>query len=670
MGNQITYNLSRRFSIFGFLGISVIAAAQVGLYLYISGVWLVKQEERANAEMSRAIANSIWPRYHQFFANAENLSTELLIGDPQAVALREDVMQRIEGLRIVKIKIYTQYGRVAFSTDRSQIGTKPEEGRGLLRALNGMVSSELTHRDEFSSFEGVIFDRDLVSSYIPVIISGQVVGVVEIYSDVSSILYNVETMGNMILALVTGMLLLLYIFLLMVVHRGDKIIKVHQHQEEALQRTRLHYVETHDLFTGLLNRNGFIELLNGQTDRIDQDSESAGVVSIRLERLKYFQDTLGQATADNLLSLVAERIRDVIGEKVELAQIESNELAFVIFEEVTPLKIQLIIAELRTAFARPFYPSSMAVTIPVSFGAAVRTGEHENMEDLWKNATIAMNHASVSITRDFFLFDQELEESWRKRLELEIDIGRAVMASEFELYYQPRVDSATGLLVAVEALLRWNHPDKGMIQPDSFIPLLEETGYIIEVGEWLIGEACRQGSIWHKEGRAGLRISVNISAKQFQSSQFLEVVRTALVDSGFNPASLELEITESIFISDPTVTAAVLHELKGLGVSLSLDDFGTGYSSLSYLMHFPLDCIKIDKSFITDLMVNQDHNNLTRAIILMARSLRLKVVAEGVETQEQDAMLREMGCDEIQGFYYSRPIAAGNLPYSFSGHQL
>jgi EAL domain-containing protein (putative c-di-GMP-specific phosphodiesterase class I) len=273
------------------------------------------------------------------------------------------------------------------------------------------------------------------------------------------------------------------------------------------------------------------------------------------------------------------------------------------------------------------------------------------------NAQLALGECESRGVKQSLYYDESMELKKQEALNLEVDIGQALQRREFVVYYQPKVGVQSGMVCGMEALVRWNHPRRGLVLPGGFIPLLEARGYIVELGRWVLQESCMQCQRWHEEGQDGLRVAVNVSLKQLLSRGFVEDVTSALQQSRLPATALELELTESILADDTAVVGERLRQLKALGVRLAIDDFGTGYSSLSYLMHFPFDTIKIDRAFIRDMMHNHTHAVLTGAIITMARSLNLSVVAEGVETVEQLARVQEMGCDEMQGFYFSPAVA-------------
>jgi EAL domain-containing protein (putative c-di-GMP-specific phosphodiesterase class I) len=290
------------------------------------------------------------------------------------------------------------------------------------------------------------------------------------------------------------------------------------------------------------------------------------------------------------------------------------------------------------------------------------------MEALVKNADIAMYRAKDQGRNNYQFYSAQMNKHTFERLAMESSLRRAVERNEFLLHYQPKLDLRNGAISGVEALVRWNHPDWGMVSPAQFIPLAEETGLIVQIGEWVLKTACEQSRQWRDQGIPGVRVAVNLSARQFAQKTLLRDIAKTIAESGLTPESLELEITESLVMQNAEHATETLQKLKAMGIILSIDDFGTGYSSLAYLKRFPIDCIKVDRSFIKDIPIDPDDMAITKGVIALGHSLRLKVIAEGVETVEQRDFLQANGCDEFQGFFFSKPLPAEEVTTLLRNH--
>jgi EAL domain-containing protein (putative c-di-GMP-specific phosphodiesterase class I) len=313
------------------------------------------------------------------------------------------------------------------------------------------------------------------------------------------------------------------------------------------------------------------------------------------------------------------------------------------------------------ALSKPFLLDGQEVFATASIGISLYPLDGENADQLLKNADTAMYHAKQSGRSNYQFYSQSMNATAGERLAIENRLHKAFERDEFLLHYQPLVSLGSGRIIGVEALVRWQHPELGLVPPAQFIPIAEETGLIVKLGEWVLQQACAQGRTWHDMGFAGLRVAVNLSARQLQTGSILPVVTRILLATDLTPGCLDLELTESMMMQDGESALTALRELRSLGVRLSMDDFGTGYSSLSYLRRLPLDTLKIDRSFVKDCTRNQEDATIIAAILAMAHSLKLQVLAEGIETEAQLTFLRGQGCDEAQGYFFSKPVPADEL---------
>ncbi len=419
---------------------------------------------------------------------------------------------------------------------------------------------------------------------------------------------------------------------------------------------RLQQLAQFDPLTGLPNRTLFYELLAKALVHATESNWVIGVMMLDLDRFKNINDTLGHGLGDLLLREFGDRVLHCLRSRDTVARLGGDEFALILLLPEGDLGAPVIASKIREALLEPFILEGHAVYVTASIGITFFPGDASDPETLLKFADTALYQAKDAGRDTYRFFTAAMNIQSRARLNLEIALRRAIDNEEFLLHYQPKVQVNTGRIVGAEALIRWNRPGHGMVPPVEFIPLLEETGLIVPVGTWVIGAACRQIAAWMRSSVGPLCISVNVSSRQFVNEDLEEKIVAALQQSGIKPELLELEITESSLMSNGERTITILRNLKGLGVKLSIDDFGTGYSSLSYLKRFPLDRLKIDIAFIREITTNPDDAAIALATISMAHSLKLRVVAEGVETESQLAYLRRHLCDEIQGYYFSRPV--------------
>ncbi|MDO9370351.1 MAG: EAL domain-containing protein [Sphingopyxis sp.] len=411
------------------------------------------------------------------------------------------------------------------------------------------------------------------------------------------------------------------------------------------------HVALHDGLTNLPNRKLFVEQLDQALARRRDDAQLM-IVYVDLDDFKVVNDTLGHPAGDALLRNVAAHLQGVLGEAI-VARLGGDEFAILLGDLPANENLAALADKLQGCFGRPIIIDGQQADASASMGIAVAPGDGLDGTTLMKNADLALYRAKRDGKATYHFFEQSLDEQARHRRQMELDLRLAIRDGGFELYFQPLYSMHEERLKAFEALIRWPHAE-GMISPVDFIPLAEETGLIVQIGEWVIREACRQAASWPDD----ISVAVNISPKQFQSQNLATIVLSALSSSGLPASRLELEITESIFIANVEKTLEALHSLRALGVRIALDDFGTGYSSLSYLRSFPFDKLKIDQSFVRDLTQGGNANAMIRAITTLADALGMETLAEGVEDEAQAEILRQEGCHQIQGYLLSKPIDA------------
>src|SRR3989344_4514680 len=657
------FRLTRTYSVASFFGIALVAIALSMFYRTIAVRSLIEHETQANVSLTQSFSNTLWPRYADFVARAAGIPPQELAQQPEVQSLREEVVQKFRGLQVVKIKIYNMEGLTVYSTEPRQIGENKAGNSGFQKARAGEVASDLVFRDHFSATEQVIENRNLLSSYIPVYKTpgGPVEGVIEIYSDVTTLVAEIERTEYTVLGGVTGLLLLLYLFLLMIVRRADRIIRSHENEERKAQAEQIHYMAYHDPRTGLANRALFKDRFQHAIAVARRTDKPVGVMFIDIDRFKVINDSLGHEGGDAVLVEAAKRIRACLRASDTACRLGGDEFTVILERLTSPDDAAEAGSRVLGRVSLSIKVGGREILVTASIGIAVYPGASQDIQRLLKDADAAMHEAKESGRNRYVFYTREMEARAQESLEYELGLRHALQNGEFQVYYQPRVNTASGKVTGVEALLRWQHPDRGMILPDDFIPLLEDTGLVIPVGEWVLGEACRQMRRWHDAGYRSLGMSVNLSMKQFRSGTLLAGVQRALAESGLPPEKLELELTESVLVDDTEQALELMHQLKKTGVTLSIDDFGTGYSSLGYLRRFPIDLLKIDGSFVRDVTRNRGDATITTTIAVMAKTLRLGILAEGVETREQARFLKTIGCHEMQGFLFSAPLLAEEL---------
>ncbi|MDP3842590.1 MAG: EAL domain-containing protein [Oxalobacteraceae bacterium] len=425
---------------------------------------------------------------------------------------------------------------------------------------------------------------------------------------------------------------------------------------------RFQDLANYDALTNLPNRTLLIDRVTQSISLARRTGQQLAMLCLDLDGFKFINDGFGHAVGDTLLKMVAARLKGAVRECDTVARLGGDEFALILFGLADDSRdVGSMAQRVLDTFAQPFIADAHELHVTASIGVSVFPSDGDTHDVLLKNADVAMHSAKERGRNCFQFYAQEMSLRAEQRVTLESALRTALERQQFEVHYQPKVDLRSGKVSGVEALLRWRHPEHGMVQPDSFIGLAEETRLIVPIGEWVLRTACAQTRKWHDMGFDDLSVAVNLSARQFEQQDIAQLVRQVLAETGLAARHLELELTESVLMSDSDVMLKALHEIKELGVVLTLDDFGTGYSSLSYLKRFPIDVLKIDRSFIRNVTTDVDDASLTKGIILLAQSLKMKTVAEGVETQGQLGFLSANKCDAVQGFYFSRPVTADAL---------
>ena len=444
--------------------------------------------------------------------------------------------------------------------------------------------------------------------------------------------------------------------------------------ERKRTERQIHQLAYYDALTGLPNREQFRKRTERALCAARRNSQRLALIFLDLDEFKYINDTLGHDAGDELLCNIADylqhsiRASDLVAKlntedasQASLSRLGGDEFTILLPDlgqtEVAAKVAERVLDQLR----RPIKIQGKEFFITASLGIALYPDDADSVDTLLKNADIAMYHAKQGGKNSYRFYAKHMDERVQARLSMESKLKRALEREELYLHYQAKVEIATGRITGVEALLRWRNAEMGLVSPARFIPVAEETGLIVRIGEWVLETACRQAQSWPQAGLVLGNIAVNVSSHQFRRGRLIETVEQTLASTGWDAQSLELELTESVIMENAEETIRVLNQLKAMGVTLSVDDFGTGYSSMAYLKRFPLDIVKIDRSFVSDIITDPNDATIVRAVIALARGLNLTSIAEGVETEQQLDFLRDHGCDQIQGYLVNRPVPAGQM---------
>ena len=538
-------------------------------------------------------------------------------------------------------------GPTAETTRKVKVSISPArpEGRGLsgaaFRSRQACISNDYLADQRASAFHAIIRgDGAKSGAAFPLLIRGQAVGVM-LFLSAEKDTFTPE-------------------FVELMQRLADNVSFALENFDRADEKTRadarIEYLASHDSLTKLPNREMFNELLRCAIEAARRHQRQFAVLFIDLDRFKVINDSLGHDAGDNLLVEIANRLRHTLRSSDVVARLGGDEFVVILEETPESHDVEGIARNLLSVLSQPLQLSGHECHTTASIGIAMYPSDGADVQTLTKNADMAMYLAKEDGKNGFRFFTSAVKIQSIERLTLESALRRALERDQFELHYQPKVDMATGQITGVEALLRWTHPDLGMLSPDQFVPLAEETGLIVPIGRWVLKEACAQNMAWQRRGLLPISMAVNLSPRQFVDEHLLQDIDEALAVSGMSPVLLQLEVTESMVMRNVSRAVKVLDAIQSRGIRLAIDDFGTGYSSMSLMKQFPIDTIKIDRSFVRDLPKDSEDRAIAQAIINMGKALGMTVIAEGVETTEQQAFLHNHACDEMQGFLFSKPL--------------
>lgn len=426
-------------------------------------------------------------------------------------------------------------------------------------------------------------------------------------------------------------------------------------EERQASHQKIQQLSYFDSLTGLLNTNRFKEITKRRLEQSEANHTTAAILRFNINRFRYINESYGEIMGNELLYLVAERVRTLFSDDTPICRSFADDFMVLVSDIVNPLQIHEIAHNLNEALKKPYMINNEEITLGFGMGVSLFPDDSKDTTSLIKHAEMAMKEAKAEAINGPHYFDYYLMDKLLERINIEKKFPKALAEEEFELYYQPKIDASTMELTGFEALIRWQDPELGLIPPNNFIPIAEDTGFIVQLGEWVLWEACRTNKKWQDAGLPKLSVSVNVSAIQFRHPQFVNTVKSVLEQTGLEAQYLELEVTESL-LNTPLMIKEKLNFLQSQGISLSIDDFGTGYSSIYYLKAFPLQVLKIDRAFVHGTPNSSRDSSLLLSIIQLGKSLGMTVLAEGVETNEQFEFLKKHGCDQIQGYYFSKPL--------------
>ncbi len=645
-------------------GLAAVLVAVVALTLLYRGLVLdslLEGETRANVTLTRTFANAIWPEHAAFVMNAGRIPKAELASRREIADLGFQLRMLKAGTSVVKVKIYDTNGLTVYSSDPRQIGEDRSGNPGVRSALAGVPVSESTYRERFDSWDGPLAERNIIGTYVPVRVLeySPVDAVMEIYSDVTPLVERMERSLWQIFGVVLAALSLVFSVGLWSIVRHRRLLRA-QEDERLAREEQVRYQAYHDALTDLPNRVSFAQHLEEAVRRAKRARWPLAVMFLDADQFKRVNDSLGHEAGDQLLRVLAARISASVRETDLLFRMGGDEFTVLLEDVRGPEEAASVAQRILEAMREPLQLQHHELTVSVSIGIAMYPKDDDSGERLVQSADTAMYRAKELGRNRYAFFTPEMNERVESQLLLEAALRRALKQSEFRLHYQPRV-TTYGRIMGVEALLRWAHPERGVVEPAQFIAALEETGLIVPVGAWVLREACRQAAAWQAAGHAPLRVSVNLSSRQFRSETLVDAVAEALREARLDAQWLEVELTESLLMENLDRAMVIMGRLKELGVGILIDDFGTGYSSLGYLKRFPIDGLKIDRSFVRDLANSRKDAAIVESIAALAQSLGIGLVAEGVEQPRQAEFLRAHYCTELQGYLFGRPMAAAAL---------
>jgi len=652
-------NLVRNYTITGILFIVVVTLLSGHLYRINKLNNLTDLVVSENAILAKLFVTNFGKDFYRNFSELQGMKGEDIQLQPDVGEFVNLMKQQMNGLNIVNVEIYSLEGNTVLSTQSDHFGINMSSIPGFISAQLGQTHTELVLLSKLSLESEVLLNREVVVSYFPVnkFDHSQPDSVIRIQNDVTNAVREIDHLQINAYIIIGCGALALFLVILVLIKRADVYIKEYASKIKDQSRIIEHQT-SHDAFTKLPNRRLFNDRLQHAMHGAKRQDFLFAIMCIDIDRFKNVNDIYGHEVGDALLIEFSERLQLCIRDHDTLAHFGCDNFTLIceLIKHVDD--VAEVANRLLEVTSEPFLIGGIELYITPSIGITMYPFDDDNESDLLNHAETALFQVKREGGNAYKFYSMSRNQINSSRYSMENAIRKALERDEFELYYQPFVQVRTGKILGVEALLRWNSAELGLVNPNDFIPLLEEVGLIIPVSRWVLGEACKQGVLWEKKGVKDLKVNVNVSVMQFNNREIIHQIGDALESSGLKPHLLCLELTESILLENDGENDKLLEEINALGVSISLDDFGTGYSSMQYLRHLPIDTIKIDRSFIREVVLSSEDSSIVEAICSLAKGLRLNIIAEGVEEEEQFVFLRELGVTAIQGYLLSRPLPA------------
>ena len=650
------FKLRRYFSVVSLVALMLATGTLIALYKHSATTQLVEHAESRNVVLTQSFVNSLWPRFESYVTTIGGVDGDVLRSHTETAQIQQALTTLARDLPVLKVKIYNLDGLTVFSSDPSQIGEHKVNNRGLDTArFNASSSSKLSFRGKFSAFSGEVLNRNLVETYVPVRQGdGPVQAVFELYTDVTPLMAQIDRAQRTLLIGLLATFGALYLALFLIVSRADHILK--KQYQDLIAKDQLDHLAHYDTLTELPNRLLAKSLLAQAMARARSDHRYLAVLFLGLDRFKNINDSSGHHFGDQVLQAVTSRLTKCMRRQDSLARHGGDEFILLVEDLASREDAAIIAQKLIDAFLEPLTLVSRKVFITVSVGISVYPQDGSTTDQLITHADAAMYHAKERGRNNYQFYSSELTENLAARYALEGELRLALERDEFRVYYQPQLTISNQQIVGVEALLRWEHPQRGLLAPGEFMEVAQDAGLMPSITVWVLETACKQCEAWRAAGLPEIRMGVNLSHEDITRGTLIGVVQNVLEKTRLDPRYLELEITESFIMGESEAAVHALEQLRTLGVSLAIDDFGTGYSSLEYLKRLPINRLKIDQSFVKDISDNSDDLAIAHAIIVLGHSLGMVVIAEGVETKEQRGTLLAQGCDELQGYLVHHPL--------------